>query len=73
MPEDLVWFSYGALWQEIASARIESGLREFSIDVRSSDDFGSNSKLKASLDKVGAEAAGKFVEHVETTRRLEAV
>ncbi|RYP88112.1 hypothetical protein EKO23_04550 [Nocardioides guangzhouensis] len=71
VPDDLVWFSHEPLWQEIASARIDSGLREFSIDVRSSDDFGINSKLKASVDKVGLEAGGKFVEHVETTWRLE--
>lgn len=71
VPEDLVWFSHEPLWQEIASARIESGLREFSIDVRSSDDFGINAKLKASLDKVGLEAGGTFVDHVETTWRLE--
>lgn len=71
VPEDLVWFPHEPLWQEIASARVESDLREFSIDVRSSDDFGINTKLKASLDKVGLEAGGRFVEHVETTWRLE--
>lgn len=71
VPEDLVWFSHEPLWQEVARARIESGLCEFSIDVRSSDDFGINGKLKASLDKVGLEAGGRFVEHVETTWRLE--
>lgn len=71
VPDDLVWYPHEPLWNEIASARIESGLREFSIDVRSSDDFGINSKLKAAVDKVGLEAGGKFVEHVETTWRLE--
>lgn len=71
VPDDLVWFPHEPLWQEIARARIESGLREFSIDVRSSDDFGINAKLKASVDRVGLEAGGKFVEHVETTWRLE--
>ncbi|MFS0884407.1 hypothetical protein [Aeromicrobium sp. 179-A 4D2 NHS] len=71
VPDDVVWFPHEPLWQEIARARIESGLREFSIDVRSSDDFGINSKLKASVEKVGLEAGGKFVEHVETTWRLE--
>ena len=71
VPDDVVWCPHEPLWQEIARARIESGLREFSIDVRSSDDFGINSKLKAAVDKVGLEAGGKFVEHVETTWRLE--
>lgn len=71
VPDDLVWYPHEPLWNEIARARIESGLREFSIDVRSSDDFGINSKLKAAVDKVGLEAGGKFVEHVETTWRLE--
>lgn len=73
VPDDVVWFPHEPLWQEIARARIESGLREFAIDVRSSDDFGINSKLKASVDKVGLEAGGKFVEHVETTWRLEGI
>jgi hypothetical protein len=46
-------------------------LREFSLDVRSSDDFGINASLKALVNKVGLDAGGKFVEHVETIWRLE--
>lgn len=57
---------------EIAAARMESGLGQVAIDVRSTDDFGVNAGLKALIAKAGLEAGGKFVEHQDTIWQLEA-
>ncbi len=71
VPSDLVWMPHEPLWREVARARLESGLQEFSIDVRSTDDFGVNASLRALIEKVGFDAGGRFVEHVETIWRLD--
>lgn len=73
IPENLVWTPHEPLWAEVADARMESGLEEFVIDVRSTDDFGVNAGLKALIKKTGLEAGGQFVEHTNTVWRLEGV
>jgi hypothetical protein len=71
VPSGLVWLSHEPLWQEVAQARLESGLDSFVIDVRSTDDYGVNSGLKALVAKAGLEAGGTFVEHRNTVWRLQ--
>lgn len=70
VPEDLVWLPHEPLWQEVAQARLESGLDSFVVDVRSTDDYGVNAGLKALVAKAGLEAGGAFVEHRSTVWRL---
>jgi hypothetical protein len=70
VPEGLVWLPHEPLWQEVAQARLESGLDSFVIDVRSTDDYGVNTGLKALVAKAGLEAGGAFVEHRNTVWRL---
>lgn len=72
IPADLVWTPHEPLWSELAHARIESGLTEIVIDIRSTDDFGVNAGLKVLIQKTGLDAGGEFVEHKKTTWRLEA-
>jgi hypothetical protein len=71
LPPDLVWLPHEPLWQEIARARLESGLDSFVLDVRASDDYGVNTRLKALVSKVGLEAGGSYVEHRDTLWRLQ--
>jgi hypothetical protein len=71
VPAGLVWLPHEPLWQEVAQARLESGLDSFVIDVRSTDDYGVNAGLKALVAKAGLEAGGAFVEHRNTVWRLE--
>jgi hypothetical protein len=70
VPGDLVWTPHEPLWKEVADARMESGLSEFTIDVSSSDDYGVNASMKALIQKTGLDAGGKFVDHQETIWRL---
>jgi hypothetical protein len=70
LPKDLVWLPHEPLWQEVAQARLESGLDSFVVDVRSTDDYGVNAGLKALVAKAGLEAGGAFVEHRYTIWRL---
>ena len=71
VPDNLVWTPHEPLWQEVAAARMESGLKQFAIDVRSTDDFGVNASLKLLIQKTGLDAGGKFVEHQDTVWRLQ--
>lgn len=71
IPEGLVWLPHEPLWQEVAQARLESGLDAFIIDVRSTDDYGVNANLKALVSKTGLEFGGTFVEHRNTVWRLQ--
>jgi hypothetical protein len=71
VPADLVWLSHEPLWQEVAQARLESGLDSFVVDVRSTDDYGVNAGLKALVAKAGLDAGGAFVEHRNTVWRLQ--
>ena len=70
IPEDLIWFRSEPLWQEVANARLESGLRSFSIDVTYTDDFGVNANLKTKIASVGLELGGTFTEYRETRWQL---
>jgi hypothetical protein len=71
IPDGLVWLPHEPLWQEVAQARLESGLDSFVIDVRSTDDYGVNAQLKVLVAKTGLEAGGAFVEHRDTVWRLQ--
>jgi hypothetical protein len=71
MPSDLVWTYHEPLWQEVASARMESGLTEFSLDVKSTDDFGVNAEVKVAIEKVGLNLGGDYKNHESTFWRLE--
>jgi hypothetical protein len=71
IPEGLVWFPHEPLWQEVAQARLESGLGAFVVDVRSMDDYGVNANLKTVVSKAGLEFGGSFVEHRNTVWRLQ--
>jgi hypothetical protein len=70
LPPDLAWLPHEPLWQEIARARLESDLDSFTLDVRSTDDYGVNAGLKALVAKAGLEAGGSYVEHRNTIWRL---
>ncbi|HEV2640222.1 MAG TPA: hypothetical protein VGX23_34125 [Actinocrinis sp.] len=71
IPDGLAWFSHEPLWQEVAFARLESGLNAFVIDVRSTDDFGVNANLRSLIAKSKLQIGGEFIQHRKTTWRLE--
>jgi len=70
IPKDLIWFRSEPLWQEVANARLESGLRAFTLDVNYADDFGINAGLKAKIAGVGLKLGGNFTECRETVWKL---
>lgn len=70
VPDNLVWMSHEPLWQEIAEARIRSGLKSFTLDVRSTDDYGINGGLKAAVGKAGLDVGGEFRQHKSTIWRM---
>ena len=70
VPEGLVWMSHEPLWQEVAEARVNSGLKSFTLDVRSTEDYGIDAKAKAALSGAGLDLGGEVREHKTTTWRL---
>jgi hypothetical protein len=70
LPTDLVWFQSEPLWQEVAKARLEAGLRSFTIDVNYADDYGINADLEAMIKDVGLQFGGSFTEYRETVWKL---
>jgi hypothetical protein len=70
VPDDLVWLPHEPLWQEVVQARLEAGLDSFVIDVRSTDDYGVNATLRATIASAGIDVGGSFVEHRDTAWRL---
>jgi hypothetical protein len=70
IPKDLIWFRSEPLWQEVANARLENGLRSFTLDVRYTDDFGINAGVKAKIARVGLKLGGTFTEYRETVWKL---
>jgi hypothetical protein len=71
VPDNLVWLPHEPLWQEVVDARLTSGLRSFTLDIKSFDDYGVNARLSAQIAKFGLEAGGSFVRHCATLWRLE--
>lgn len=70
VPDNLVWMPHEPLWQEIAEARIRSGLKSFTLDVRSTDDYGINASLKVAVNKAGLDVGGDFRQHKSTIWRM---
>jgi hypothetical protein len=68
--DDLVWLHSEPLWMAIAHARLESGLRSFSLELAYKDDFGVNAKLKARIATAGLELGGNFTDYRETVWKL---
>lgn len=66
LPSHLVWYHHEPTWQFIANARIEFGLKEFSLNLSYEDDFGVNAGLKVAVQKAGLELGGKFEDHQST-------
>jgi hypothetical protein len=70
VPSDLNWFASEPLWQEVASARLESGLRSFALDLSYTQDLGVDANLKAKITSVGLDVGGTYQEHRRTVWKL---
>jgi hypothetical protein len=70
LPERLTWYPHEPTWQAIAEGRLRHGLRNFTISVNYSDDFGINLGVTAGLAKSGLDLGGKFEGHESTVWKL---
>lgn len=70
IPSDLTWFASEPFWQEVAQARLESGLRSFALDLNYTEDLGVDANLKAKIASVGLEVGGTYQEHRRTVWKL---
>jgi hypothetical protein len=70
MPDGLMWYPHEPTWQTIAQGRLKHGLRDFTISVNYSDDFGINLGVKAGVSNSGLDLGGKFEGHESTIWKL---
>ncbi|WP_145609567.1 hypothetical protein [Nitrospirillum amazonense] len=70
LPSGLSWYPHESMWQSIARGRIEFGLSDFSLIVSSTDNYGIDARISASVLKAGLEIGGSFEEHKTTVWRL---
>ena len=70
VPDNLIWYPHEALWQALAIARVENGLRNFNLSLTYSDDYGLNADFKATLKGTGLDLGGKFTEHQSTVWKI---
>jgi hypothetical protein len=70
-PGNLVWLPAEPLWQEIVRARLESGLRDFSLTVAYADDYGIDVQFKAMVEQIGLRTGGAFTQHERTIWQLQ--
>jgi hypothetical protein len=70
IPDGLVWFEHESLWKTIAENRIKHGLKDFTLVLSYTEDYGITAGLGAQLKKASLEIGGSFEEHQNTVWRL---
>ncbi|WP_216856349.1 hypothetical protein [Acidisphaera sp. S103] len=70
VPDGLMWYPHEPTWQMIAQGRLKHGLRNFTVSVNYSDDFGINLGVEASIANSGLDLGGKFEGHESTIWKL---
>jgi len=70
IPENLTWYPHESLWQAVATARVDNGLKNFNLSLTYSDDYGLNGDFKAAIKGTGLELGGKFEEHQSTVWKI---
>ena len=70
IPDDLVWFGHEPTWQEIANARLQNGLKRFSLNLTYRDDFGITAEIAAAANEAKAGIGGRFEEYESTVWKL---
>ncbi|URG53024.1 hypothetical protein IG605_001205 [Pectobacterium quasiaquaticum] len=70
IPDNLTWYPHEALWQAVATARVENGLKNFNLSLTYSDDYGLNAGFKATIKGTGLDLGGKFEEHQSTVWKI---
>ncbi|MFZ5957812.1 hypothetical protein ACOXVJ_09900 [Pseudomonas knackmussii] len=70
IPENLTWYPHESLWQAVATARVNNGLKNFNLSLTYSDDYGLNASFKATVKGTGLDLGGKFEEHQATVWKI---
>ena len=71
IPDNMVWFEYEPMWQQLAQSRVKFGLKNFSLSIQYEDDFGVNAGLKATVKGVGLDLGGNFEDYQSTVWKME--
>ncbi|MEJ7783469.1 MAG: hypothetical protein WKF96_01615 [Solirubrobacteraceae bacterium] len=74
LPTDLVWYDHEPTWRSVADGRLKHGLSDFSLTVRSTEDYGINGDFAAKVRrKKLLTLGGEFTAHTETSWRIDGV
>lgn len=66
LPENLVWYPHEPIWKEVAEGRMKFGQKEFSLEVRYTEDYGINAELSSDVQDADLSLGGSFNRHEST-------
>ncbi|MED1201782.1 hypothetical protein [Heyndrickxia acidicola] len=67
LPDNLVWYHHEETWKEIADGRLNSNLKDFSLELHYKEDFNVNASIRAKVQEYGLGLGGSFEKHESTT------
>ena len=67
----MIWYPHEPTWQSAAEARIEFGLKRFSLKLQYTDDYGVNAELAVDAQNSGFSLGGSFEKHQKTVWSFE--
>lgn len=66
IPNDLVWYPHELTWQVVAEGRMDFGLKDFSLTLQYTDDYGIDADLAEDAQTTGFSLGGSFESHQST-------
>lgn len=60
VPDELRWLEHEPEWRALATARLEHGLKDFTVELRYSDFLGISAEIAAQIEKAGFSLGGSF-------------
>jgi hypothetical protein len=67
LPSNLKWYLEEPTWRAVATGRLKHGMKDFSLELNYSEDYGVNASLTVAAGKAGYDLGGKFQSHKETS------
>lgn len=63
IPDNLTWLPHEPTWQGVVDGRMRYGLKDFSLKVSYTDDYGVNADLAIDVQNAGLSLGGSFEKH----------
>ncbi|MCS3698393.1 hypothetical protein [Salinibacter ruber] len=71
IPDNLVWYPHELTWQVVAEGRMDFGLKDFSLTLKYTDDYGIDADLAQDAKTAGFSLGGSFKSYESTVWIIE--